>query len=71
MRAIRSVIDTLRIPSLETRVRYYLPRQSLGLIFSQEIILDLFFELLSIKTSDWYHTFISGRRLTSMSSAAP
>ncbi|KAF8349461.1 Rapamycin-insensitive companion of mTOR, N-term-domain-containing protein [Amanita rubescens] len=48
MRAIRSVIDTLRIPSLETR----------------EIILDLFFELLSIKTSDWYHTFISGRRLT-------
>ncbi|KAF8627432.1 hypothetical protein AX17_006246 [Amanita inopinata Kibby_2008] len=48
MRAIRSVIDTLRIPSLETR----------------EIILDLFFDLLNIKTPDWYQTFISGRRLT-------
>ncbi|KAF8631052.1 hypothetical protein AX15_002660 [Amanita polypyramis BW_CC] len=48
MRAIRSIIDTLRIPSLETR----------------EIILDLFFDLLNIKTSDWYQTFISGRRLT-------
>ncbi|KAF9452980.1 hypothetical protein P691DRAFT_720833 [Macrolepiota fuliginosa MF-IS2] len=48
MQAIRSVIDTLRIPSLETR----------------EIILDMFFELLNIKTSDWYQTFIAGRRLT-------
>ncbi|EKM79491.1 hypothetical protein AGABI1DRAFT_120880 [Agaricus bisporus var. burnettii JB137-S8] len=48
MQAIRSVIDTLRIPSLETR----------------EVILDMFFELLNIKTSDWYQTFISGRRLT-------
>ncbi|KXN88287.1 Protein ste16 [Leucoagaricus sp. SymC.cos] len=48
MQAIRSVIDTLRIPSLETR----------------EIILDMFFGLLNIKTSDWYQTFIAGRRLT-------
>lgn len=31
----------------------------------QEVILDMFFELLNIKTSDWYQTFISGRRLTS------
>lgn len=48
MRAIRSLIDTLRIPSLEPR----------------EIILDMFFELLNIKTPAWYKAFISGRRLT-------
>ncbi|EDR13794.1 uncharacterized protein LACBIDRAFT_309182 [Laccaria bicolor S238N-H82] len=48
MRAIRSLIDTLRIPSLDTR----------------EIILDMFFELLNIKTPEWYQTFIDGRRLT-------
>ncbi|KAI0304497.1 Rapamycin-insensitive companion of mTOR, N-term-domain-containing protein [Multifurca ochricompacta] len=48
MRAIRSLIDTLRIPSLEPR----------------EIVLDMFFELLNIKTPAWYNAFISGRRLT-------
>ncbi|KAF8272211.1 Rapamycin-insensitive companion of mTOR, N-term-domain-containing protein [Lactarius quietus] len=48
MRAIRSLIDTLRIPSLEPR----------------EIVLDMFFELLNIKTPEWYNAFISGRRLT-------
>ncbi|KAF8501078.1 Rapamycin-insensitive companion of mTOR, N-term-domain-containing protein, partial [Russula emetica] len=48
MRAIRSLIDTLRIPSLEPR----------------EIILDMFFELLNIKTPAWYKAFINGRRLT-------
>ncbi|KAF9046606.1 Rapamycin-insensitive companion of mTOR, N-term-domain-containing protein [Panaeolus papilionaceus] len=48
MRAIRSLIDTLRIPSLETR----------------EIVLDMFFDLLNIKTPAWYQTFIDGRRLT-------
>jgi len=50
MRAIKSLIDTLRIPSLEPR----------------EIILDMFFELLNIKTPAWYKAFISGRRLTGM-----
>ncbi|KAJ6537472.1 Rapamycin-insensitive companion of mTOR, N-term-domain-containing protein [Mycena sp. CBHHK59/15] len=48
MRAIRSLVDTLRIPSLDTR----------------EIILDMFFDLLNIKTPEWYQTFIDGRRLT-------
>ncbi|KAF4617458.1 hypothetical protein D9613_006099 [Agrocybe pediades] len=48
MRAIRSLINTLRIPSLETR----------------EIVLDMFFDLLNIKTPAWYQTFIDGRRLT-------
>lgn len=48
MRAIRSLIDTLRIPSLEPR----------------EIVLDMFFDLLNIKTPAWYNAFISGRRLT-------
>lgn len=48
LRAIRALIDTLRIPSLETR----------------EIILDMFFDLLKIKTPHWYQTFINGRRLT-------
>ncbi|KAI0052718.1 hypothetical protein FA95DRAFT_1553382 [Auriscalpium vulgare] len=47
-RAIRAIIDTLRIPSLEHR----------------ETVLDMFFDLLNIKTSDWYQTFINGRRLT-------
>ncbi|CAA7271328.1 unnamed protein product [Cyclocybe aegerita] len=48
MRAIRSLINTLRIPSLDTR----------------EIVLDMFFDLLNIKTPAWYQTFIDGRRLT-------
>ncbi|KAG6820706.1 hypothetical protein H0H93_012759 [Arthromyces matolae] len=48
MRAIKSVIDTLRIPSLDSR----------------EIILDMFFDLLNIKPPEWHQTFIDGRRLT-------
>ncbi|KIJ54571.1 hypothetical protein M422DRAFT_24511 [Sphaerobolus stellatus SS14] len=48
MRAIRATVDTLRIPSLQRR----------------DVILDMFFDLLNIKTPDWYNTFISGRRLT-------
>ncbi|TFK28071.1 hypothetical protein FA15DRAFT_612999 [Coprinopsis marcescibilis] len=48
MRAIRSLIDTLRIPSLENR----------------DLILDMFFDLLNIKSPEWYQTFIDGRRLT-------
>lgn len=46
--AIKSIIDTLRIPSLETR----------------EIVLDMFFDLFNIKAPQWYKTFIDGRRLT-------
>ncbi|KZT18431.1 hypothetical protein NEOLEDRAFT_1125374 [Neolentinus lepideus HHB14362 ss-1] len=48
MRAIRTIIDTLRIPSLDSR----------------EIIIDMFFDLLNIKPPDWHQTFIDGRRLT-------
>ncbi|KAH7885334.1 Rapamycin-insensitive companion of mTOR, N-term-domain-containing protein [Phlebopus sp. FC_14] len=47
-RAIKSIVDTLRIPSLQTR----------------EVILDMFFDLLNIKAPEWYKTFIDGRRLT-------
>ena len=32
----------------------------------QEIILDMFFDLLNIKPPDWHQAFIDGRRLTSM-----
>ncbi|EIW81055.1 hypothetical protein CONPUDRAFT_90112 [Coniophora puteana RWD-64-598 SS2] len=46
--AIRSIVDTLRIPSMDTR----------------EIVLDFFFDLLNIQASDWYKAFIDGRRLT-------
>ncbi|ESK90459.1 cytosolic regulator pianissimo [Moniliophthora roreri MCA 2997] len=48
MRAIRSLVDTLRIPSLETR----------------DIIINMFFDLFNIKSPEWYQTFITGRRLT-------
>ncbi|KAG5353197.1 hypothetical protein C0989_009378 [Termitomyces sp. Mn162] len=48
MRAIRSIVDTLRIPSLDSR----------------EIILDMFFDLLNIRPPEWHQTFITGRRLT-------
>ncbi|KAI0775530.1 Rapamycin-insensitive companion of mTOR, N-term-domain-containing protein [Trametes elegans] len=48
MTAIRVVIDCLRIPSLEQR----------------ELILDMFFDLLNIKTPEWHQPFIDGRRLT-------
>ncbi|KAH7915441.1 Rapamycin-insensitive companion of mTOR, middle domain-containing protein [Hygrophoropsis aurantiaca] len=53
--AIRSIVNTLRIPSLETR----------------EIILDMFFDLLNIKAPEWYKTFIDGRRLTMYRKSRP
>ncbi|CAL1712811.1 unnamed protein product [Somion occarium] len=46
--AIRTLIDGLRIPSLETR----------------DIILDMFFDVLNIKPPEWHQAFIAGRRLT-------
>ncbi|KAI0917225.1 hypothetical protein AcW1_007525 [Taiwanofungus camphoratus] len=46
--AMRSLVDGLRIPSLETR----------------EVILDMFFDLLNIRAPDWHQAFIDGRRLT-------
>jgi hypothetical protein len=49
MLAIRSLVDTLRIPNMDTR----------------EIILDMFFEVLNIKPVEWYRAFLEGRRLTS------
>ncbi|VDC00682.1 unnamed protein product [Peniophora sp. CBMAI 1063] len=48
LKAIKTLVDTLRIPSLDSR----------------EVILDMFFNLLKIKTPEWYQSFISGRRLT-------
>jgi hypothetical protein len=33
--------------------------------WTQEIVLDFFFDLFNIKTPKWYQTFIDGRRLTS------
>ncbi|EIN12989.1 hypothetical protein PUNSTDRAFT_97994 [Punctularia strigosozonata HHB-11173 SS5] len=48
MLAIRAIVNTLRIPSLETR----------------EIVLDMFFDLLDIKAHGWTQQFIDGRRLT-------
>jgi large subunit ribosomal protein L17e len=68
MRAVRSLVDTLRIPSLDSRVsvsalrlRFVCSRLDL-----QEVILDTFFEVLNIKTPEWYNTFLEGRRLTSL-----
>ena len=67
MQAIRSIIDNLRIPSLETRVRVILNCVEciMTKLRLQEVILDMFFELLNIKPPEWYQTFIDGRRLTS------
>ncbi|KIM25763.1 hypothetical protein M408DRAFT_203761 [Serendipita vermifera MAFF 305830] len=48
MLAIRSLVNTLRIPNMDTR----------------EIILDMFFEVLNIKPVEWYRAFLDGRRLT-------
>jgi len=67
MRAIRSLINTLRIPSLDTRVcsMSYLYLYLIDSKFLQEIVLDMFFGLLNIKPPAWHKTFIDGRRLTS------
>lgn len=48
---IRSVVDTLRVPSLSEVAR--------------EMILDSFFELFGITAPAWHAEFVSGRRLTS------
>ena len=67
MRAIRSLVDTLRLPSLETRVRLCKldvdPCNSYYKL--QEVVLNMFFEILNIKSPEWYQTFIAGKRLTS------
>lgn len=66
MRAIRSLINTLQIPSLENRVSFCTTFPTIQLTNRlQEIILDMFFDLLNIKAPAWYQTFIDGRRLTS------
>jgi len=31
----------------------------------QDVVLDMFFDLLNIKAPAWYQTFLDGRRLTS------
>lgn len=70
MKAIRSLIDTLRIRSLDTRVcrlndrAPYCPL-TFDIGIDQEVILDTFFEVLMIETPAWYNTFLEGRRLTS------
>ncbi|CAE6461428.1 unnamed protein product [Rhizoctonia solani] len=48
MQSIISLVDTLRIPSMETR----------------EVILDMFFDVLNIEVPDWGQAFMDGRRLT-------
>ncbi|KAG9090609.1 hypothetical protein FRC06_000953, partial [Ceratobasidium sp. 370] len=48
LQSIMSLVDTLRIPSMETR----------------EVILDMFFDVLNIEVPDWGQAFMDGRRLT-------
>ncbi|CCA73896.1 related to protein ste16 [Serendipita indica DSM 11827] len=48
MQSIKALVDTLRIPGMDTR----------------EVVLDLFFDILNIKPAEWYRTFLDGRRLT-------
>ncbi|KAG8763716.1 hypothetical protein FRC11_013592 [Ceratobasidium sp. 423] len=48
MQSIISLVDTLRIPSMEAR----------------EVILDMFFDVLNIEVPDWGQAFMDGRRLT-------
>ncbi|GAB1520827.1 hypothetical protein RhiTH_003915 [Rhizoctonia solani] len=48
MQSIVALVDTLRIPSMETR----------------EVILDMFFDILNIEVPDWGQAFMDGRRLT-------
>ncbi|KAG8706670.1 hypothetical protein FRC08_000920, partial [Ceratobasidium sp. 394] len=48
LQSIISLVDTLRIPSMETR----------------EVILDMFFDVLNIEVPDWGQAFMDGRRLT-------
>src|SRR6267154_3039459 len=68
--AIKSIVDTLRIPSLETRVCCItLYWKKIDLPRFQEIVLDMFFDLFNIKAPQWYKTFIDGRRLTSRSAS--
>ncbi|CUA72508.1 Protein ste16 [Schizosaccharomyces pombe 972h-] [Rhizoctonia solani] len=48
MQSIISLVDTLRIPSMEGR----------------EVIIDMFFDVLNIEVADWGQAFMDGRRLT-------
>ena len=67
MLAIRTLINTLRIPSLETRVRHcHATSEQVLKVITQEVVLEMFFNLLKITEPEWHQTFIDGRRLTSM-----
>lgn len=69
---ITSLVNSLRIPTIQMRVRRWLslrggPRlmKKVRLCFAQEVLLDLFFEIFRIKTPSWYLAFLDGKRLTS------
>ncbi|CED82219.1 ste16 protein [Phaffia rhodozyma] len=47
-KAIRSLVDSLRVPTVQMR----------------EVLLDMFFDIFRIKTPFWYHAFLDDRRLT-------
>lgn len=70
MQSIVSLVDTLRIPSMETRVCDSVSFSILDFtttkcFMPQEVILDMFFEILNIEVPDWGQAFMDGRRLTS------
>jgi hypothetical protein len=78
---VHSLIESLRIPSMSTRVRTALINLALAHLSGgltpvmmlhprpQECLLDMFFEIFRIKLPSWYHAFLDDRRLTG--AAAP
>ena len=64
--ALRAIIDSIRIPSLETRVCC----SCISVVRNlrrpqQEVVIDMLFDLMNIKPPEWHQAFIDGRRLTS------
>ncbi|KZS93708.1 hypothetical protein SISNIDRAFT_454123 [Sistotremastrum niveocremeum HHB9708] len=67
MSAIRSIIDTLRIPSSQSTNTIQGMAgfgESGAAADGREGVLDMFFGLFNIRPPKWYQEFIAGRRLT-------
>ena len=68
MRALRSLVDSLRIPSSGVRV-CEIPGGPIVLNHAydtKDIILELLFDIFRIKSPSWSSSFLAGRRLTSL-----
>lgn len=71
---ISALVNCLRVPTTQMRVSSAVLLPSLSgradlLGLSQEVLLDMLFDIFRIKTPPWYLAFLDGKRLTRTSAS--